>query len=73
MGKLSLRGQPPQKSSSNYYIRYKNATSEPKRGSGLSWGLAEDDGLVARLLSEVGLPGSETIALNLKKLAFLIL
>ena len=40
------------------------------RGSGLSWGLAEDAGLVARLLSEVGLPGSETIALNLKKLAF---
>ena len=35
------------------------------RGVGLSWGLAEEAGLIARHLSEVNLPGSDTIYMNL--------
>jgi len=32
------------------------------RGAGCPWGLAEEAGLAARLLAEVGLPGPETLA-----------
>ena len=36
------------------------------RGVGLSWGLAEEAGLIARHLSELNLPGSDTVYTNLK-------
>ena len=36
------------------------------KGVGLSWGLAEETGLIARHLSELGLPGSDAIYLSLK-------
>ena len=36
------------------------------KGVGLSWGLAEEAGLIARHLSELNLPGSDTIYTNLK-------
>ena len=36
------------------------------RGAGLSWGLAEEAGLIARHLSEVNLPGSDSVYTNLK-------
>ena len=36
------------------------------KGVGLSWGLAEEAGLVARHLSEFNLPGSDTVYINLK-------
>ena len=36
------------------------------RGVGLSWGLAEEAGLIARHLSEFNLPGSDTVYTNLK-------
>ena len=36
------------------------------RGVGLSWGLAEEAGLIARHLSEFNLPGSDTVYSNLK-------
>ena len=36
------------------------------RGTGLSWGLAEEAGLIARHLSEFNLPGPDTIYINLK-------
>ena len=36
------------------------------KGVGLSWGLAEEAGLIARHLSELNLPGSDTVYTNLK-------
>ena len=36
------------------------------KGVGLSWGLAEEAGLIARHLSEFNLPGSDTVYTNLK-------
>tara|TARA_A100001011_G_scaffold255254_1_gene263516 strand:+ start:364 stop:996 length:633 start_codon:yes stop_codon:yes gene_type:complete len=36
------------------------------KGVGLSWGLAEEAGLIARHLSEFNLPGSDTVYINLK-------
>ena len=36
------------------------------KGVGLTWGLAEEAGLIARHLSEFNLPGSDTIFINLK-------
>ena len=38
------------------------------KGVGLSWGLAEEAGLIARHLSEFNLPGSDTVYTNLKLL-----
>ena len=36
------------------------------KGVGLSWGLAEEAGLIARHLSEFDLPGSDSVYTNLK-------
>ena len=36
------------------------------RGAGLSWGVAQDCGLVARHLTELGLPGADAVFFNLK-------
>jgi hypothetical protein len=36
------------------------------KGIGFSWGMAEEFGLIARHLSEVGLPGADSVYTNLK-------
>ena len=36
------------------------------RGAGLSWGVAQECGLVARHLTELGLPGADAVFFNLK-------